>query len=74
MTDSGVTPVGLMDPSMMAILCSCLLFRLGGQQSFTTEEIQTVMVDYLGIRSAFDPETQIWVLTLKPEIKPDGPG
>lgn len=59
------------DPQLVGLLIHLLLFRLGGQQQFTQQEILDIAKDYEGIRMAFDKNTGTLYLRLKP--KPDSP-
>ena len=55
-------------PELMAMLVNGLLFRLGGQQKFTLEELVTISKDAYGIRLVWDmkAEPPTIVVTFKP--------
>jgi len=47
--------VALSDVLQRMFLC-CLLYRLGGEQSFTPEEIDNISAEYQGVRFYSDGE------------------
>lgn len=61
-------------PEFISLLAHCFLFRLGGQQVLTVDEIADIANDHLGIRNIYDVEKKTFTLTLKPKLKVEGRG
>lgn len=53
-----------------ALMMHCLLFRLGGQQKFTMEEIVEIQQQHIGVRIIHNRDDQTFVLTLQPRAEP----
>jgi hypothetical protein len=51
-------------PKLMALLNVGLLFRLGGQETFTLKELTDINNDYRGIRMIYDTKNQKVIFTL----------
>jgi hypothetical protein len=62
------------DPDLVAIFAHILLYRLGGQQSFTLDEMTAISQECLGMRTIYDIPNKTFLLTLKPVVKSEGAG
>ena len=60
----GVMPEDI--PDLSAILVQCLLFKLGGEYTFTSDELTEIKNDYMGIRLIWDELNKSLTIRLKP--------
>jgi hypothetical protein len=78
LNDPSSTPVGVItakeDPELLVIFAHILLYRLGGQQSFTLDEMTAISKECLGMRTIYDIQNETFLLTLKPVVKNEGAG
>jgi len=59
---------------LVRLLMGCLLFRLGGQQVFTAQEIDDIKKTVGGVQIGLDPDDAIVLRVKSPEFMPQVPG
>ena len=59
-----ITKMAEEQPKFLALLCVGLLFKLGGQQSFTVIDLHNYNVEFDGMRVVYDVKSGQVVVTL----------